>query len=44
MSPEFKAAAYILRAEVERIADEELHELSGQTVAGSAVDISHPPS
>ena len=44
MSPQFVAAASIIRAEVERITDEYLHVCSGVTAASSAVDISHPPS
>ena len=46
MSPQFFAAASIIRIEVERITDEyRRHPLSGETaVARSAVDISHPPS
>ena len=44
MSPEFFAAASIIRTEVERITDEYRHVLSGGTGAGAALDISHPPS
>jgi hypothetical protein len=45
MSPQFiAAAASIIRIEVERITDDYHHGISGVTVAGSAVDISHPPS
>ena len=44
MSPQFVAAASIIRTEVERITDEYRHVFSGVTVARSAVDISHPPS
>ena len=44
MSPQFVAAASIIRTEVDRITDEYRHVLSGVTVATSAADISHPPS
>ena len=45
MSPQFCAAASIIRTEVERITDEYRHEISGVTAAAaSAADISHLPS
>ena len=44
MSPQFYAAASIIRTEVERITDEYLQVISGVTVASPAVDVSHPPS
>ena len=44
MSPQFYAAASIIRTEVERITDEHLHVISGGTAATPAVDISHLPS
>ena len=44
MSPQFVAAASIIRIEVERITDEDRHVISGYTAASAAVDISHPPS
>ena len=44
MSPQFYAAASIIRTEVERITDEYRHVISGVTAASPAVDISHPPS
>ena len=44
MSPQFVAAASIIRTEVERITDEYRHEFSGVTAASAAADISHPPS
>ena len=44
MSPQFAAAASIIRTEVERITDEYLHVKPGATAATPAADISHPPS
>ena len=44
MSPQFCAAASIIRTEVERITDEYLHVLSGVTARQFRCDISHPPS
>ena len=43
MSPQFSAAASIIRTEVERITDEYLHVRSGVTVGRPAVDVSHLP-
>ena len=43
MSPQFPAAGSIICTEVERITDEDLHVLSGETAATSAADISHLP-
>ena len=43
MSPQFVAAACIIRTEVERITDEYLHVRSGETAVRPAVDISHIP-
>ena len=44
MSPQFYAAACIIRIKVERITDQYRHVSSGVTVASPAVDISHLPS
>ena len=44
MSPQFSAAAAIIRTEVERITDESRHVSSESTAANPAVDISHLPS
>jgi hypothetical protein len=44
MSPQFDAAASIIRIEVKRITDEYRQPLSGHTEASSAVDISHLPN
>ena len=43
MSPQFEAAASIIRTEVERITDKYLQVISGVTVASPAVDVSHLP-
>ena len=43
MSPQFVAAASIIRTEVERITDEYLHVISGVTGVRPAVDVSHLP-
>ena len=43
MSPQFCAAASIIRTEVERITDEYRHVLSGVAAACSAAEISHLP-
>ncbi len=43
MSPQFVAAAWTMRTEVERITDEYRHVNSGGAAAPSAVNISHLP-
>ncbi len=43
MSPQFYAAASIIRIEVERITDEYRHVISGVAAGCSAADISHLP-
>ncbi len=43
MSPQFYAAASIIRIEVERITDEYHHVISGSTGERSAENISHLP-
>ena len=43
MSPQFVAAASIIRIEVERITDEYRHVLSGATTGTTAEDVSHLP-
>ncbi len=43
MSPQFVAAASIIRIEVERITDEYRHGSSGVAAECSAVNISHLP-
>ena len=44
MSPQFVAAASIIRTEVERITDEYRHVKSGVTAESPAAPIIHPPS